>query len=442
MRSINSKIFLLVACFLLSLPVVRAADGDIDTTYGTNGMVVRAGFSSAVDIAIQANDRSLVLAAYGDDFAVLRHNADGSLDTNFGSNGLAIVAFESLSSGETQDTPYTILLQPNGKILVAGSTEEITPGRHYSNFALARLNMDGTLDTTFGTNGVVVTDFSHADDIAYDLAVLPNGKILAVGQATVGNNVKFGVARFLNDGTLDANFAAGGTKSFGFGGGYNIAYGVAIQDDGNIVITGVAELDDENGDPHKYSALARLHPRGKFDLTFGTNGKATSAYVYNNAVLDSWAGRVAIQSDGKIVVTGFYVIRDFGLARYNADGSPDTTFGSGGHARLIGPSSGQGVNRRIALDGNNIISGGWAYQLYGIENPEIVLFRDDPAGIADQSFGGGDGYVTYNPFFSFTCPACGISAESFALQSDGKIVTAGYSDDGTTSGLTLARFYN
>jgi uncharacterized delta-60 repeat protein len=441
MRSINSKLFLVVACFVFSLPAVRAADGDIDMTYGTNGMVVRAGFSSAVDIAIQANDKSLVLAAYGDDFAVLRHNADGSLDTNFGSNGLAIVAFESLSSGETQDTPYTILLQPNGKILVAGSTEEITPGRHYSDFALARLNAEGTLDNTFGTNGIVVTDFSHSDDIAYDLAILPNGKILAVGQATKGNKVKFGIARYLNDGTLDANFAAGGTKSFGFGGGYSIAYGVALQDDGNIVITGRADLDDGTGTLRPQSALARLHPRGKFDLSFGTNGKVTSAYVYNNTVLDSWAGRPAIQTDGKIVVTGFYSIgRYFGIARYNSDGSPDAAFGSGGKALLIG-YSGAGINRRVALDGNNIISGGWAYALYGYCNPEIVLFRFDSSGIADPAFGGGDGVVTYNPFLAFNCPL-GISAESFALQSDGKLVTAGYSDDGITSGLTLARFYN
>src|SRR4029078_10088199 len=99
----------------------------------------------------------------------------------------------------------------------------------------------------------------------------------AVGKATDSGNVRFAVARYLTDGSLDPNFANNGTKSFGWGQGFNIANGVTVQDDGKIVMTGLTELNDSDGNSHAYSALARLRPGGSFDLTFSTNGKAKSA---------------------------------------------------------------------------------------------------------------------------------------------------------------------
>src|SRR6185369_13974971 len=159
MKHIQLFLIAITLLSLIGLSNAIAADGDIDTTYGTNGIAVLSGYSNAVDIAIQGNDKAVVLFAYGNDFGVLRFNTDGSLDTNFGTNGLAIVDFQlPHSTVETQDTPHTILIQPNGKILVAGSTQILPIGR--SDFAIARLNRNGTLDSTFGTNGIVRTDFS------------------------------------------------------------------------------------------------------------------------------------------------------------------------------------------------------------------------------------------------------------------------------------------
>jgi len=424
---------------LIGLSNAFAADGDIDITYGANGIAVLSGYSNPVDIAIDGNDKAVVLFPHGNDFGVLRFNTDGSLDTTFGVSGLAIVDFQPPhSTVETEDTPHTILIQPNGKILIAGSTRTEPIGR--PDFAIARLNQAGTLDSTFGTNGIVRTDFSTGADIIYDLAIQNNGKIVAVGQAIVGSNVKFGVARYLTDGSPDTNFATDGTKTIGFGQADNTAFGIAVQGDGKIVVTGRAKRGvDSAGNPHYVFALARLRRTGALDLTFGTNGKVRTPWIDQFGTFgNSWAGRAAIQTDGKIVVSGFYASR-FGIARYETDGSEDTTFGNGG--RVVVGGSGGGVNRRIALDGGRIIFGGWFYVFQNTCNPSIDLFRYDSTGAADPTFGGGDGEAFYNPFFAFNCPL-GISAESFALQSDGKIVTAGNSNDGSVSGLTLARFDN
>ena len=440
----TSRIFAVILalfCVLGIGSIIEAADGDIDTTYGSNGMTVLPAYSNAVDIAIQGNDKAVVLFSYGNDYGVVRFNTDGSLDTNFGTNGLAVINFQGRSTLETQDTPHTILIQPNGKILVAGSTQTLPLGR--SDFALARLNRNGNLDNTFGTNGIVRTDFSTGGDIIYDLAIQDNGKIVAVGQAVVSGNVKFGVARYMTDGSLDTTFATAGTKTIGFGQADNTAYGVAVQDDGKIVVTGRAKRGiDIYGSPRYVFALARLRNTGALDPTFSTNGKVTTPWILDDGTfLNSWAGRVAIQADGKIVVSGFYAFSSFGVARYETDGSEDTTFGSGGRVLPATYTPGDVVNRRIVLDGGRIIFGGWTYAYQNFCNPSIELLRYDSNGTADPTFGGGDGDAFYNPFFAFNCPL-GISAESFALQSDGKIVTAGDSNDGSVSGLAIARFYN
>jgi len=439
---------LIAVAALLGAGVVLANDGDIDTTYGSNGLSVTTGISIAVDIAIQSDGKAVVLVPSGNNFAALRFNTDGSPDSSFGTNGMTIVDFKSPNLIiPTQDTPHTILIDPNGAILLAGSTEPILLS-HGTDFALVRLNRNGTIDKSFGKKGLVITDFSHADDVIYDLAVQDNGKILAVGKATDSGDVRFAVARYLTDGSLDPNFANNGTKSFGWGQGFNIANGVAVQDDGKIVMTGLTELNDSDGNSHAYSALARLRPGGSFDLTFSTNGKAKSAIRdANGEIIGSWAGRPVIQSDGKIVVTGFYnILQDFDVARYNTDGSLDTAFGNDGIV-FPGPLvSGQElpVNRRIALDGGNIIFGGWAdiNGFFPACNPEIVLYRYDSSGSADPTFGI-NGMVEYDPFRDVNQCGKGVSAEAFALQPDGKIVTAGGSDDGNgNTGLTLARFIN
>jgi len=434
--------FLMIAALLFTgVSGAFAADGDLDTTYGSNGITVLPAYSHPVDIAIQSDDKAVVLFAYGNDFGVVRFNTDGSLDTSFAKTGLAVIDFQPPRSiFETQDTPHTILIQPNDKILVAGSTQIQPIGR--SDFAIARLNADGTLDTTFGAKGFVRTDFSTGSDIVYDLAKQDNGKIVAVGQALVGGNVKFGIARYKSDGSLDTNFATGGTKTIGFGQADNTAFGIAVQDDGKIVLTGRAKHGvDSGGNPRYVVALARLRHGGGLDPTFGTNGKVRTPFIDQFGTFgDSWAGRAAIQTDGKIVVTGLFPGR-FGVARYDTDGSEDTTFGSGGRVEAFGGEDFVSVNRRIALDGGSrIIFGGWGNVFQNVCNPEIFLFRYDFTGTADPTFGSNGETAYGGPFITINSCVTGLTAESFALQSDGKIVTAGDLD--INEGLTVARFEN
>ena len=179
-------------------------------------------------------------------------------------------------------------------------------------FALARYNSNGTLDTSFGTGGKVITDFTR-DDSTFSVAVEPDGKILAAGMADVSRGYGFALVRYNSNGTLDASFGAGGIVTTDFGlldQGFSVAYAasLAVQPDGGIVAAGRAYF---NGGFH--SGLARYNSDGTLDANFGTGGKVTAdfqgPYDYDQFSF------VVAQPDGKIVVA-VSGLGDFTLARY------------------------------------------------------------------------------------------------------------------------------
>ncbi|HEV8593833.1 MAG TPA: hypothetical protein VGQ55_17145, partial [Pyrinomonadaceae bacterium] len=254
------KISLIIAAFaniFLGASKALAADGDVDVTFGINGEVrtTLSGLSNGAesynhggaDIAIAnvpgIGERIFVTVPVGGtggscskshpcDFAVLRYDLDGIMDTTFGNNGIVMV---DLFHG-TNDVPNAIAIYPNGKILVAGYTETTFISRSSNrDFALLRLLPNGTRDSSFGSNGTVRTDFSGLDDEAYDVVIQGDGRIIAVGSTTSNGNIRFGIVRYERSGSLDQNFDSGGTKTIGWGYGYNIAYSVAIQADDKIV---------------------------------------------------------------------------------------------------------------------------------------------------------------------------------------------------------------
>jgi uncharacterized delta-60 repeat protein len=289
------------------------AQGARDTAFGDNGEVVTAGLGGGVGGALQA-DGSIVVAA---DAGVARYTGAGSPDGSFGSGGEVTFAGLGLSGF----TATTTAVQDD-HILVAGSLYDNSGAGQGSNFAVIRLNSDGSLDTTFGVNGVATADFYNSDDYGQGMAVAPDGSIALVGYAfnPVTNKSEFAMARFTADGQPDTTFNGTGRIALALGGA-SYAFALAFEPDGS---GGYQLLVGGSGhDPSGAlgTALVRFNADGSPDSTFGQGGVVLAGDGYQVRSL-------AVQADGKIVTDDYFL----GLSRYNADGSPDAGFGSGGHA--------------------------------------------------------------------------------------------------------------
>jgi uncharacterized delta-60 repeat protein len=279
----------------------------------------------------------------------------------------------------------------------------------------------GFLDQTFGTGGVVTTSFGPADDIAQSIAIQADGKLVVAGYDYSGNN--FAVARYEPNGTLDPSFGTGGKVETAFGGIAASAWGVAIQADGKIVAAG-RTYDGTNTD----FAVARYDADGTLDPSFGNGGKVTTNFQNTN----NGAYAVTIQPDGKIVVAGQSGIGSpsvFAVARYNADGTPDTTFDGNGRVTInFGGTDDGALGVALQPDGKIVLAG----KAVGI-NYDFGIARLNPDGALDTTFNG-TGWERTD--FGGTLDV----ARSVAIQSDGKIVLAGFTQPGGRTDFALARY--
>ncbi len=393
-------------------------DGTPDATFGNGGQVT-TGLGSSDDhayaVAIQGNGKIVAAGWASGDFALTRYNHGGSLDATFGNGGRVTTD----SGNRNNRAARAVTIQGDGKIVAAGYEES----NDWNGFALARYNSDGTLDDDFGNGGQVTTDFGNGYNYAYAVAIQSDGKIVAAGYAFIWSDFDFALARYNSDGSLDTTFGSGGQVSTDFG-DWDYAYTVAIQSDGKIVVAGYAPVDGNNN-----FALARYNSDGTLDASFGSGGMVTTDFGSEN----DRASAMAIQNDGKIVVAGFAMVggySDFALARYNSDGALDTSFGSGG---LVTTDFGSGNDRASALaiqsDGKIVVAGNAVVS----DDPGFALARYNSDGTLDVSFGNGGKVTT-----SFESgPAV---ANALALQSDGRIVAAGYGPASGLSHFTLARY--
>ncbi len=338
--------------------------------------------------------------------------SSGMLDTTFGTGGKVTTDFAGFT-----DQAFSVAVQPDRKIVTAGAAG--------SDFGLARYNSDGTLDTTFGTGGKVVTDFAGGYDEAHSVAVQRDGKIVVVGSATIiGTGLDFALARYNSDGTLDTSFGTSGkvTTDY-FAGSLDVAFSVAVQRDGKIVAAGVTA-------PALDFALARYNSDGTLDTSFGTGGKVTTDFASGS----DEARSVAVQQNGKIVAAGTAFIGvtsfDFALARYNSDGTLDTCFGTGGKVTTDFAGSFFEQARSVAVQNNGkIVAAGTA--LFSVTGSDFALARYNRDGTLDTSFGTG-GKVTTDFTGSFD------EANSIAVQQDGKIVAAGIATDSFSGAFDFA----
>ena len=394
--------------------------GDLDTTFDGDGKVTTAVGSFddyAVSAAIQS-DGKIVVAGYSFnvrsdlDFALTRYNSNGSLDTTFDGDGKVTTDFGGSS------VAYSIAIQSDGKIVVAGSAYN---GSN-NDFALVRYNADGSLDTSFGTGGKVTTPIGMSSDRGYSVTIQPDGKIVVAGQSWNGSNYDFALTRYNSDGSLDTTFDGDGKVTTAVGNSDDEARGLAIQSDGKIVVAGYAY----NGSNYDF-ALTRYNSNGSLDTTFDGDGKVTTAV----GSFDDYVSSLAIQSDGKIVVAGYSgnVRWDFALTRYNSNGSLDTTFdGDGKVTTAVGSFDDVASSVSIQSDGKIVVAGSSSDD----SNVDFALTRYNSNGSLDTTFDG-DGKVT-------TDFGAQDSAYSVAIQSDGKIVVAGGSSDGSNRDFALARY--
>jgi len=252
-------------------PAVVAAAGDLDPTFGTGGKVttdIQGDFDKARAVAIQADGKIVVagsaLNGANIDFAVLRYNTDGSLDTTFGTDGKVLTPVL-----DSDDFALAVAIQPDGKIVAAGLA--VTGA---DDIAVVRYNTDGSLDTTFDGDGKATFSILVGfNDIANAVAIQPDGKIVLAGSTNNGSDDDFAVIRLNPNGSLDSTFNAIGISTFAILDNDDVANAVVLQPDGKIVIAGFTD----NGQDTDFAA-ARLNPNGSLDLSFGVGGKVSSSH--------------------------------------------------------------------------------------------------------------------------------------------------------------------
>ncbi|TBW40515.1 hypothetical protein E0E54_00185 [Azotobacter chroococcum] len=385
-------------------PTPRAATGKM--------LVDVAGHDDlSLALALQADSRVLLAGHSYDtgsrnhDFSLVRLNADGTLDTGFGSLGKA-----RFDIAQDYDEGRSLSVQPDGRILLAGHSYTSDSGTY--DFSVIRLNADGSLDTGFGDNGKVTVDIAGRYDQVNVLAVQPDGRILIAGYAGNGTDYDLSVIRLNADGSLDTGFGNGGKAIF-YEAGFDYGYGLALQPDGKILLSGLASSD---------FGVIRLNADGSLDTGFGTGGK-----VRVDVGGETDIGRsLSVQPDGKILMAGYsydtsgdYYHYNFSLIRLNADGSLDTAFGDGGKAIVdIAGSNDQGYSLALQEDGKILLAGS-SYNP-GSGSYEFSVIRLNADGSLDTGFGG-DGKVSVDIARDYD------SGHSLAVQPDGRILISGSS---------------
>jgi uncharacterized delta-60 repeat protein len=368
-----SKISIIAVFIALLLPFRVLAQVTLDSTFGNNGIVITptANSSEINAIALQP-DGKIVAAGYSNNlgiyhFQIARYNIDGTLDNSFGNGGIVITSIGNSSM------PFSIQIQPDGKIITAGSVEPnntAPPFQFHS--VIVRYNSDGSLDTDFGTGGIVTTMADPMEDGIASILLQINGKIIAGGWA--GN--QFLLMRYNTDGSLDNTFGIGGMIKTYMEGSQSYIWAIAQQPDGKILAAGTT------GDVSNYKfALARFNTDGTIDTNFGILGKVTTDF---NPFFYDVATSISLISGGQILLAG-YSESNIAMAKYNNDGTPDVSFGNGGkitsgnYPPVPHQSLGIQSDGKIIVSGNTIIT---PTNSYGYS---LTRFNTD--GTPDSSFG-------------------------------------------------------
>ena len=395
------------------------SNGTGDETFGGDGVITFPTTypTRANDVAIQTDGKIVVAgrseASHGS-FMLARLTPTGEMDTSFGAGGQVYTDFDP----NEDDGAEAVLIQPDGKIVAAGSAYDGDP-----DCGIARYNTDGSLDSTFSGDGKAIVAFG-GDDECHDIAILEDGDLVIVGsyQDSLALDVDFAVARLNANGTPDTGFDSDGVTTTGFG-DIEYAYAVAIQPDGKILVA---------GDSGENVCVARYLPDGVLDSTFDGDGKRSFSMdtTYWGGIYD-----MALQPDGRFLLLGFIIQSngndDFSFYRLNSDGSLDGTFGVNGALTIHINGQDYGYGLALQADGRIIAYG----HSHNHDNPTFV--RLWPDGSLDT---GGQQVLDFeDPFFD---PGSLENVTALAIQPDGNIVVAGDIGNASDSdrNFALARF--
>jgi uncharacterized delta-60 repeat protein len=365
-----------------------ASPGDLDTSFAGDGKktIDFGGIDTANVVLVQANGRIVVAGggAAADRFCVARLRSNGTLDTAFGSGGKRVIGL-----GGSSESAFGAALQPDGKIVLVGGS--------VLRAAVARLNPNGSLDTTFSGDGKKTFNWAPGDfSRTQAVLVLPNGRLVVAGfSGPEGGDIQ--VARLKANGALDPAFGTGGKARVDFG-GTEFGFAVARQADGRIVVAGKSLADG--------AVVARLRANGTLDPDFDGDGRLTLPGIGE-------ARAVLVQPDSKIVVAGNAGLNEvMTVTRLNPDGSPDTTFDGDGTATIdFGPGQDRASGAVLQPDGKIVVVG--STQAGG----GVAVARINANGSPDATFGAaGKAAVDFG---------IATSGNAVALQPNGRIVVAG-----------------
>lgn len=367
--------------------------GQLLPDFGTNGKVIST-LSAGNDVPnslIYLDDQHFLVAAIvnmlptissNTDFALLQYRTDGQLDSTFGANGMILTEFWGL-----KDEAYAVFLTSDNLIYLGGSATNPTENK---NFALARYDLDGQLDISFGQNGKVDTDIGQSSDNAYAMALLPDESILLSGRDSweTGNSTRFALTKLHTDGKIDSIFGQYGMATIGEPSKNCFSFGLAVEPvSGKIVQAGSAGV----GLTRDFM-IARFLGNGTVDSTFNGTGKLVAPLSPG----DDQAQTVHLTADGKIIAVGFAVINNnyqLAVIRVQSDGTLDPAFGIGGKVFFAPGNLWTVGNTSVLLPNGNILVGGETSFPNG-SNTSVLLAMFKPNGELDTGFGQG-GFIRH-----------------------------------------------
>ncbi|MFN0216146.1 MAG: T9SS type A sorting domain-containing protein [Saprospiraceae bacterium] len=421
--------FLIMCLFLSKLQAQQS--GALDTTFAIHGFstVDRSTFESILAFTVQP-DGKIVAVGFTEEsgvskMAVLRYLPNGSLDGTFATNGI----FEGTFLGSI-NVAQAVTLQPDGKILVAGYTTNLQSSSTYNeDLVVLRLNANGVPDNTFGTSGAAIGSLGY-NERPVGIRMTNDGRILVAGNVFHGSASNMFITRLTNDGNLDISFGVNGLNQVSITNGlWNYCQAMEVQPDGKILLAGEAKTFAGLN-----FALIRLDPNGIYDLTFSGDGKN----MHNISTTDDGAQAMLLLPDGKILLGGYANTADnkteIALTRFNADGSLDNSYGDAGKVLTQ-----MGLDHCAVADLNltgmgNIIVAGTAKRYPSYFDFYLAKYKSD--GTLDDNFGEqGITFTDYDGHYD------GISDAQ--ILADGNILVAGtgVKTSNSISEFLLARYW-
>ncbi|NUQ80717.1 MAG: T9SS type A sorting domain-containing protein [Bacteroidetes bacterium] len=408
-----------MALFLGIASPVLAQDGDLDDKFGSGGIVVtdlKGASEWGRSVKIQPDGRILVggyaMVEENQDFLLIRYLEDGTLDDSFGISGIATT---DIAGGA--DYGYSVALLPDGMILLAG---EVQTGESY-HMAVARYHDDGTIDSTFGTDGVVIVPVGNSS-AAWSVVTDENDYIWLAGQAVMLESNDMVVVRLKPSGEPDPDFDSDGIATFDLGGN-DVAWSIALLSDGSFLAAGYTNLKGTDD-----FALIKGNSEGRIDEGFGDLG---SVILESNDGTDRCrAVRLDFENHiylgGTLFEDGKYKAA---VIRLLSDGKADDTFGIKGIASysLFGDYE-NGYDLELQADGKTVwaghsrVEGTWTFSIMRLKEGGALDLDFYDSGYRSVPIGTGQ--------------SIGFSVE---VQDDGNIVMAGYQSDAETQDVAVAR---